>query len=139
MHIPQLTIYGFGRHVHLWHFPWPKRLWPKCPGRNVLGRNVRGQNVLHSYKIRGFTLLILSHFSLQIYHENDRIWSHLIFIGYVKKKWRYGGGGGSSEPPEPPLHLPLPFIISSNVLSSIYMIYMHGHIWVDKITFYEKN
>ena len=42
MHTPQPTIYGFGRNVHLWHFPWLKRLWPKCPGRNVLGRNVRG-------------------------------------------------------------------------------------------------
>ena len=50
MHTPQPTIYGFGRNVHLWHFPWPKRPWPKCPGRNVLGRSVRGRNVLHSYK-----------------------------------------------------------------------------------------
>ena len=48
MHTPQPTIYGYGRNVHLWHFPWPKRPKPKCPGRNVLGRNVRGRNVLHS-------------------------------------------------------------------------------------------
>ena len=53
MHVhTQPTIYGFGRNVHLWHFPWPKRPWPKCPGRNVLGRNVRGRNVLHSSILR---------------------------------------------------------------------------------------
>ena len=38
---PKPKIYGYGRNVHLRHFPWPKRPWPKCPGRNVLGRNVR--------------------------------------------------------------------------------------------------
>ena len=38
-------IYGYGRNVHLRHFPWPKCPWPKCPGRNVHGRNVRGRNV----------------------------------------------------------------------------------------------
>ena len=51
MHTPQPTIYGFGRNVHLWHFPWPKHPWPKCPGRNVLGRNVHGRNVLHSMRL----------------------------------------------------------------------------------------
>ena len=59
MHTPQPTIYGFGRNVHLWHFPWPKRPWPKCSGRNVRGRNVRGRNVLHSMELS----TILSDFS----------------------------------------------------------------------------
>ena len=48
MHTPQSTIYGLGQNVHLWHFPRPKRPWPKCQGQNVLGRNVHGQNVQHS-------------------------------------------------------------------------------------------
>ena len=39
-------------------------------------------------KVRGFVLLILSHFP-KISHENEIIWS-LIFIGYLKN----GGGGG---------------------------------------------
>ena len=47
MHTPQPTIYGYGRNVHLWHFP---RL--KCLGRNVLGQNVRNPlNVLHLFYI----------------------------------------------------------------------------------------
>ena len=55
MHKPLPTVYGYGRNVHLWHFPWPKRPWPKCPGRNVLGRNIRGRNVLHSTKSRAWS------------------------------------------------------------------------------------
>ena len=57
MHKPLPTVYGYGRKVHLWHFPWPKRPWPKCPGRNVLGRNIRGRNVLHSTKSRAWSKL----------------------------------------------------------------------------------
>ena len=56
MHTPQPKIYGYGRNVHLWHFPWPKRPWPKCPGRNVLGRNVRDRNVLHSNSVAELTI-----------------------------------------------------------------------------------
>ena len=53
------TIYGFGRNVHLWHFPWPKCPWPKCPGGNVLGWNVRGRNVLHSWgQLAGKTMTV---------------------------------------------------------------------------------
>ena len=50
---PKPKIYGYGRNVHLRHFPWPKRPWPKCPGRNVLGRNVRGRNVRAPVKCTG--------------------------------------------------------------------------------------
>ena len=32
MYKTQPTIYGYGRNVHLWHFPWPK-----CLRRNVAG------------------------------------------------------------------------------------------------------
>ena len=56
---PKSKIYGYGRNVHLRHFPWPKRPWPKCPGRYVLGRNVRGRNVRATTDTCG-------HFKLQI-------------------------------------------------------------------------
>ena len=42
---PKPKINGYGRYVHLRHFPWPKRPWSKCPGQNVIGRNVLGRNV----------------------------------------------------------------------------------------------
>ena len=68
MHTSQPTIYGYGRNVHLWHFPWPKRPWPKCPGRNVLCRNVRGRNVLHSSAKCFFVL------------RHERLFKHKTFL-----------------------------------------------------------
>ena len=68
----QPTINGFGRNVHLWHFPWPKR-----PGRNVLGRNVRGRNV------RAPSQLILSTLSSK---EGIEFIPGSVFIGSNKVK-----------------------------------------------------
>ena len=33
---PKISEIEFGQNILLYTFSWPKRLWPKCPGRNVL-------------------------------------------------------------------------------------------------------
>ena len=73
-HTPTQNLW-FGRNVHLWYFPWPKRPWPKCPGRNVLGRNVRGRNVLHSY-------------DHQLGHSLSDYWSWKLFF-FVFFEWPF--------------------------------------------------
>ena len=97
MHTPQPKIYGYGQNVHLWHFPLPKRVWPKCLRPKRPRPKCPCGNVLHSLRSYIYIIVSLIFFSslnLQSKVQNSSIGNEIWLGGGVDNGW-------PSSPPPP--------------------------------------
>ena len=90
---PKPKIYGYGRNVHHWHFPWPKCPWPKCPRPKCLWPKCPSTEYFWGYKDLWIFLGVITNWTIylevismhfRVFSESQGTESWNIFWGLLK-------------------------------------------------------